>query len=130
MSAYISSYLFLVPALWGFLLLPYKDVSFACILCAITSTNNHMNECQDKTKQKIDQIVVRTVATFYTLHSLYTMHFRPLTIPMYFLGALSTMLYIYTDKLEDGYKYHYLIHVFSNLGIMFYICARYTYLNY
>lgn len=129
-SPYLSSYLFLIPALWSFMLLPYKDVGYACILCAITSTNNHINECTDEQKQKLDQLVVRTVAGAYTLHSLYTMHLKPLTIPMYLFGFLSISLYMYTYKIDDGYKYHYLIHIFSNLGIMFYIFARYTYLSY
>lgn len=129
-SPYLTSYLFLVPATWSFMLLPYKDVTYACILCTVTSINNHFHNCQDKHKQRIDQLIVRSVAAIYTLHSLYTMQFKPLTIPMYLLGILSIVLYIYTDRIEDGYKYHYLIHVFSNIGILFYVFARYTYLTY
>lgn len=130
MSPYWSSYLFLVPAFFSFILLPCKDVSYACIICAITSVNNHFYKCQDRGRQKIDQVIVRSVAGMYTLHALCTMQFRPFAIPMYFFGILSSITYIYTHKIRSGYNYHYLIHIFSNLGIMFYVFARHTYLSY
>jgi hypothetical protein len=130
-TSHLTSYIFFVPAYLSFFLLPLKDVSIACLLCLTTSALHHGRNCQDKIIQKIDKIVVRSVAGVYVLHSLLTMPIKPPIILMYLLGIVATLIYAQTGRHQELYEtYHHWIHILSNIGICCYILARYKYLDY
>lgn len=111
-----TSLLFLLPALVAFVYQIY-DVAFACIACVITSLLYHSRP-HDSQLQKMDMIVVNSIAAMYTTHAVLLCCYQP----RYVLTVLISFftLYIYLKKRLS----HQYVHVLSVTGILCYIWAR------
>ena len=121
-----SSMLFIIPTVISFVLIPQKDIALASLGCLLTSVFNHYYKSQHKLWWKIDLVFVNSCGLFYFLHSLFKIGFNLYSVIMYLLSFISVGIYIYLKNSPKSLHntYHWLVHVFSNIGIVFYILGR------
>ena len=126
-----SSMLFIFPIIYAYILLPYSDVMFGSIACLITSVIHHYYKAQNKILRVIDILTVNITAVYFTTDCIRKIGMKFYAIIMYFFAASALGFYLYTLYKPDLYcDYHYLVHVLSITGIMFYIKARKTYYDF
>jgi len=121
-----SSMLFIIPAVIAFVLIPRKDIALASLGCLLTSVFNHYYKSQHKLFWKVDLVFVNSCGLFYFLHSLFKIGFNLYSVIMYLLSFISVGIYLYLKNSPKSLHdtYHWLVHVFSNIGIVFYILGR------
>lgn len=116
---FFTSFLFLLPAYYACVALPWKDVTVACLLCLVTSLLNHgCGMCK-----VADRIIVNGIAAAYVLHAVLTMGVAAL--PLCGLAALAVLAY---TCVPDGM--HFIVHVVAVGGILEYIRIRSRLLSY
>jgi hypothetical protein len=126
-----SSMLFCVPMNLAYLLNPQKDIFIACFLCLLTSVLNHYYKGQNQILKYIDIVFVNSCALYYTLHSLIKIKSNIYSKIMYVFAGLSGGTYLYLKAHpEIHHQNHWIIHVTSNTGIVFYILGRHKCLSY
>jgi hypothetical protein len=128
---FYSSMLFIFPIIYAYLVLPpYSQVMFGSIACLITSVLHHYYKAENTTLQKIDRITVNSIAAYFILHCIRTIGNKFYANITYFLSAISIGIFYYTNILKPELysDYHWLVHVFSITGVMFYIKTIKTYL--
>ena len=128
-----SSMLFIIPTVIAFVLIPRKDIAWASFGCLLTSVFNHYYKSQNKIWHILDLVFVNSCGLFYLLHSLFKIGFNVYSLIMYLLSIISVGIYLYLKKKLSATthnNYHWLVHVFSNSGIVFYILGRKYALSY
>lgn len=131
---FFTSFLFIVPMVYAWLVLPKLDVAVACLICLTTSIGYHYDDCQNETWRVIDTVVVRLIATAYIIHAVVTMGWQK-PWPLYLFAATTLLVYLGLSWHKDNkekevlYKCHSFVHLFAVCGIMLYIYYRSRYLK-
>lgn len=117
-----TSMLFLVPLLYGYYNSFYTIIPY-CIVCLLTSILYHYHNSDNKVFGYIDKVCVNSIAGGFILYMLLNIQLNVYSIITYITSiiTISTYLYILSDVLL--YKYYFLVHIFSNIGILFCIKA-------
>ena len=119
-----SSLLFILPTLYAFIVLPFSAVMYGSIACLITSVINHYYEAEYKHIQLADRVTVCSIALYFTVHCLLKIGNKLYANIIYFFALASLVTYVYLHYHPQFYgDYHWLVHVLSITGIMFYIKA-------
>ena len=120
-AAFWSSFLFLIPV---FFFNRYADVNIACCFCFITSLANHALHGKNSIIQRIDQMVVRSLACWYLLQCmLYLDAFSGLKVYMFSLATF--VLYICIKLNPWLYNpWHSFVHVLAICGIVCFLIER------
>ena len=115
---FFSSMLFIVPLLYGYFTSFYTIIPY-CIVCLLTSLIHHYHNSNNKIFGYIDKICVNSVAVGFILYMLLNTQLNVYSIITYIISliTISTYLYIQYNIIYD--KYHFLVHIFSNIGILF-----------
>jgi hypothetical protein len=128
---FYTSFLFLIPAIIAYYVIPKKDVAIASFACFVTSVIAHYYNCENHLASIIDIVIVRAIGIFYLIHSIVSIGVNPIIVWMYACSVISVGLYLQIrDVPKESCKWHYLIHISSVAGILIYILARHTYLSY
>ena len=118
---FFSGFLFLIPAIYGFII-PYYPVMIGSVLSCISSVFTHYYKCKHKTIRIIDIICVNSIAAFFILYSFINIGFTVYSVIMYLfsIATLTTYLYLkYNNHLYE--KYYFIVHLLATIGIMFFI---------
>jgi hypothetical protein len=123
---FFSSMLFVIPAVIGFVLLPRIDLTLACLGCLFTSILNHYHKSQNKIYHLVDVYFVNFCVLIFLVHSFLKIKTNIYTTLMYISAAITGGIYFYlkTLPIDIHDSYHWLVHIFANIGVVFYVLGR------
>jgi hypothetical protein len=126
-----SSMLFMLPIIYSYKMLPYSNIMFGSIACLCTSLLYHYHNTKNTYFRIIDILTVNSAALYFTLHCFMKIgnKFYANITYLFAIVTLCTHYYINYRTPHLGLEYHFIIHILSITGIMFYIKARTTYLT-
>ncbi len=120
---FCSSFLFFLPAIYGYSI-DYYPVMVGSILCLLTSTSHHYYQSQHILLQKIDRIVVNSVAAYFIYDCITSIGYSFYANIMYVLVIATLICFFYITFNPNLYqKYYLLVHILAITGILFYIKA-------
>ena len=115
---FLSSFLFLFPIYYGNKLRCYI-ISYGSLCCLITSLLHH--SIHSNITQIIDRICIIICITYFMLCGFTFTKYYLYTILCLLILILTYNNFIYKNYTTKGYILHSLIHLISNLGIIFLI---------
>ena len=124
--SFLSSFLFIIPAIYGYMISYYKII-IGSIICFITSSINHYFSSQHKIFRPIDIISVICIALYFIYNCYSNINFNFYSVSMYIICLITLSWYIFIkfNKHLDK-KYYFITHILAVSGIMFYIKAFYN----
>ena len=126
-----SSMLFMLPIIYSYKYLPYTNIMYGSIACLFTSLLHHYHNAENTFFRIIDILTVNSSALYFTLDCFIKIgnkFYANITYALAF-ATICTHYYINYHMTHIGKDYHFLIHILSITGVMFYIKARTTYLT-
>lgn len=115
---FFSSMLFIVPLLYGYYNSFYLIIHF-CAMCMFTSVLHHYHNCDNKIFGYIDKICVNSIALGILLYMLLNTQLNIYSIITYIISLITISIYLYIQYNIRYDKYYFLVHIFSNIGILF-----------
>ena len=115
---FFSSMLFIVPLLYGYYTSFYTIIPY-CIVCLLTSLINHYYNSNNKIFGYIDKICVNSIAGGFILYMLLNTQVNVYSIITYIISLITISIYLYVCSDVNMSKYYFLVHLFSNIGILF-----------
>lgn len=115
---FFSSMLFIVPLLYGFYTSFYTIIPY-CIICLLSSLMYHYYNSENKIFGYIDKICVNSIAGGFILYTLLNTQLNVYSIITYIISLITISTYLYVCSDVKMWKYYFLVHLFSNVGILF-----------
>jgi drug/metabolite transporter (DMT)-like permease len=114
----ISSMLFIIPAIYGFII-SWFIISIGSLICLFTSIINHYNTSQHKIFRPLDIVCVNSIAIYFVFFTYYNIGISFYSIIMYLLSFITLSIYLYIHMKPYLYKNYYCwVHVFAVTGIV------------
>jgi hypothetical protein len=115
-----SIMLFLIPAIYGYLVLPDLTITIACVLCLITGFIYHYYRAKNKILRIIDMTTVFSIGIYFTYLCFSKAGLKFYTIIMYIFVGLTLAFYAFLLKNPHLYDdYHFILHILAITGVMF-----------
>ena len=115
-----SIMLFLIPAIYGYLVLPDLKITIACLLCLITGFVHHYYKAKNRLLRIIDVGTVFSIGIYFTYVCFSKVGLNSYTKLMYIFISLTLAFYVFLCKNENLYDdYHFILHILAITGVMF-----------
>ncbi len=112
--------LFLIPVIYGYLVLPDLKITIACLLCLITGFVHHYYKAKNKLLRIIDVGTVFSIGIYFTYVCFSKVGLNFYTKLMYIFVSLTLAFYAFLLKNPHLYEdYHFIIHILAITGVMF-----------
>lgn len=115
-----SIMLFIIPAIYSYIILPDLKFTIACLICLITGFVHHYYRAKNKILRIIDLTTVFSIIGYYTYLCISKAGLKFYTIIMYIFVGLTLAFYAFLLKNPHLYDdYHFILHILAITGVMF-----------